>query len=304
MKAVQLTGFGGPEVVRIGDAPVPTAGPGQLLVRAAAAGVNPVDWKIREGYMKDFFPFVFPCTLGNEMAGTVEALGEGVEGFAVGDAVFGSTGPTGSWAELVAIDAASVAKKPASLSMAEAAALPVAVVTTAAALSAGEVGKGTRILIHAAAGGVGTIALQMARLKGAEVTALTSPQNMDFIRGLGAQHVVDRTSDYDKKIGDFDVVLDAYGPEAQTRSWPLLRPGGILVTLTAPPDQEAATAHGVRATMVFGGANGAALKEAAGYAESGDLKVSIARTYAIDQAVEAMAEVQGGQVRGKVVLTI
>lgn len=303
MRAVQITAYGGPEVLTINDVAKPAAGPGQLLVRVAAAGVNPVDWKIRDGYMKDHLPFTFPTTLGNEIAGTVEAIGDGVTDFAVGDEVFGSTGPIGAFADYAAIPAASAAKKPASLSPVEAAALPVAVVTTAPVLEAGAVGPGTKLLVHAAAGGVGSIAIQLARHRGAEVTALTSPDNIDFVRGLGAQHVVDRTTDYEKTIGDFDVVLDAFGPEAQARSWGLLKPGGILISLVAPPSEETAKAHNVRATMTFGVPNGVALAEAARLVESGDLKVTIARTYPVEEAGAALAEVQAGKVRGKIVLT-
>lgn len=303
MRAVQIEGFGGPEVVKLGDAPRPQAGPGQVLVRVAAAGVNPVDWKIRDGYMKDLMPFTFPTILGNEFAGTVEAVGDGVAGFAVGDEVHGATGPIGAFAEYVAADPILITKKPTALGMAEAAALPVAVATARSAFEAGEVGQGTRLLIHAAAGGVGSIALQLARSLGAEVTALASPANMEFVRSLGADHVIDRTGDYEKEIGGFDVVLDAYGPEAQARSWKLLRPGGIMVSLVAPPSEDEAKAHGARGTMVFGRPNGQNLAEADKLVEAGKLKVTIARTYPVEQVNDAFAEVQGGRVRGKVVLT-
>ena len=303
MKAVQITGFGGPDVLKVQDAPAPAAAPGMVVVRVAAAGVNPVDWKIREGYMKDLMPWTFPATLGNEIAGTVEAVGSGVTGFSPGDEVHGSTGPTGAFAELVVVDAKSLAHKPAGLSMVEAAALPVAVATSTPVLEAGAIGKGTRVLVHAAAGGVGHVFVQLARAKGAEVTALGSPGNLDFLRGLGADHVIDRTTDYAEKIGKFDVVLDAFGPSAQEKSWGLLKPGGILVSLTAPPSQDVAAAHGVRATMVFGRPDGAALAEADRLVEAGALKVTIQRTYPVDDAADALAEVQRGQARGKIVLT-
>lgn len=303
MKAVQITGFGGPEVLQVLDAAAPTAEPGTVVVKVAAAGVNPVDWKIREGYMKDLMPWTFPATLGNEIAGVVESVGPGVEGFAPGDEVYGSTGPRGAFAEQVAIPAAILAKKPASLDMVETAALPVAVVTSWSALTAGDVGKGSRVLVHAAAGGVGSVFVQLARARGAEVTALGSPGNLDFLRGLGADHVVDRTTDYTATIGDFDMVLDAFGPSAQEKSWGLLKPGGILVSLVAPPSQEIAEERGVRATMVFGQPDRAALDEAARLVDAGQLKVHVNRRFPFDQAGDAMAAVEKGVDRGKVVLT-
>ncbi|WP_062344105.1 NADP-dependent oxidoreductase [Novosphingobium sp. CCH12-A3] len=301
MRAVQITAYGGPEVVVINDVPRPEIGAGQLRVSVAATGVNPVDWKIREGHMA-FLEVPFPFTLGNEFAGTVTELGEGVTGFAVGDAIYGSVGPIGVFAEELVVDAGAVAKAPTSLSLVEAAALPVAIVTVQAAFDAAPVGQGTRLLVHAAAGGVGSVAVQLAKAMGAEVTALTSPASMDLVRGLGADHVIDRTTDYEQTIGDFDVVLDAFGPSAQDRSWGLLKPGGILISLVTPPDQEEAARRGVRATMTFGAPNAPALAHAAALVDAGKLKPVVQRTYPVEEAVAAMAEVEGGNVRGKIVL--
>ncbi|WP_336971161.1 NADP-dependent oxidoreductase [Sphingobium aromaticiconvertens] len=303
MRAVRFNGYGGPEVTEIAEVPRPDAGPGQLLVRVAAAGVNPVDWKIRDGHMRDAIPFIFPVTLGNELAGTVEAVGFGVTGFAPGDRVFATTLPSGAFADYAAVDAAAAALAPSSVGLAEAAALPVAVVTATAALDAGDVGEGTKLLIHAAAGGVGSIALQLAKARGAIVTALASPANLDFVRDLGADHAVDRNGHYEDEIGGFDMVLDAFGPETTARSWGLLKPGGILVTLAAPPSPEEADARGVRATMIFGGPNATALAAAATLVDKGALKPSVSRAYPVEDALAAIAEVEGGKVRGKVVIT-
>jgi NADPH:quinone reductase-like Zn-dependent oxidoreductase len=248
-------------------------------------------------------PFRFPAILGGEIAGTVEAVGEGVTGFAVGDGVNASIGLGGGFADYVVATAANFAKKSAGVSMAETAGVPVAAVTSHAALIAGNVGKGTRILIHAAAGGVGSVAVQLARLRGAEVTALASPANIDYVRGLGAYHVEDRTGDYGNRIGDFDVVLDCAGPEAQARSWRLLRRGGILVSLVAPPAEDVATAHGARGVMVYGSPNALVLAEVNALVAKGDVKIHVSRTYPVDQAAAALAESQAGKVRGKLVLT-
>jgi NADPH:quinone reductase-like Zn-dependent oxidoreductase len=304
MRAVEMTRFGGPEVVRVSEVVKPAApGPGRVLIRVAAAGINPVDWKIREGYMKDVMPFTFPTILGFEIAGTIEALGEGVTEFAVGDAVNGSIGMTGGYADYTVVDPTNLARKPANISMVDAAAIPVAAGTSRAALDAGKVGRGTRLLVHAAAGGVGSLAVQIARLRGAEVTALASPENFDYVRGLGASRVVDRTSEYENEIGDFDVILDAVGPEAQARSWKLLRRGGILLSLVAPPAEDVAAAHGVRGQMVFGTPTREAIAEVNALVAKGDVKIFVSRTYPVEQAAAALAESQTGKVRGKLILT-
>lgn len=158
--------------------------------------------------------------------------------------------------------------------------------------------------MHAASGGVGTIAIQLARALGAEVTALGSPGNLEFLRGLGANHAVDRTTPYETQIGDFDVVLDAFGPEAQARSWDLIRSGGIPVSLVAPPEQQQAQAHGVRATMSFGVPDCAALEEADRLVEQGLLRPILHRSYPIAEAADAIAEVEAGHVRGKNILLL
>ncbi len=304
MRAIQITGYGGPELIHIAqDAPKPAGpGPGQVLVRVAAAGVNQVDTKIRIGYLKAFLPLQFPAILGNELAGTVEAIGEGVAGLAPGDEIYGATGPVGAYADFVLLKADWTVKKPAGLSMVEAAAVPVAVVTSTVALNAGHVGKGTRILVHAAAGSVGSVAVQMAVARGAEVTALTSPANIGFVRGLGAAQVVDRTSDYAATLGGFDVVIDGFGPSAQEKSWKLLRKDGILVSLVSPPSAEAAAAHGVRAMMIQGLPTREALVEGNALIAAGKVKVSVARTFPVEAAAAAMAESAGGEVRGKLVI--
>jgi len=305
MRALEITNYGGPEVMKVtSDAASPAApAAGQVIVKVAAAGVNPVDWKIREGYMREFMPLTFPAILGNEIAGTVEAVGPEVTGLAVGDAVYGATGMLGGFAESVALKAELLVLKPETVSFIEAAALPVAAATATVALDTAEVKAGTRILIHAASGGVGSIAVQLAKLRGADVTALASAGNLDFVRELGADHVVDRDSDYERTLGDFDVVLDGHGPEAQARSWGLLRKGGILVSLVAPPSEALAAEHGVRATMVYGTPTQAALSAFNALLAAGKIKVTVSQTYPLETAVAAFVESQTGKVRGKLIVT-
>jgi NADPH:quinone reductase-like Zn-dependent oxidoreductase len=217
--------------------------------------------------------------------------------------VNGSTGLIGGFADYAIANVATLARKPASVSIVEAAAVPIAAATVLAAFSAGSVGSGTRILIHAAAGGVGSVAVQLARLRGADVTALTSPAHLDYVRSLGANRVVDRTSAYENQIGDFDVVLDGAGPEAQARSWKLLRRGGILVSLVAAPDPDVAATHGVRGVMAYGAPSAAGLAEVNALVAKGDIKIHVSRTYPVEQAAAALAESQAGKVQGKLILT-
>jgi NADPH:quinone reductase-like Zn-dependent oxidoreductase len=233
----------------------------------------------------------------------VEAVGPGVTGFAVGDEVYGATGMLGGLAEYVTLKAEMLFKKPAGISMTEAAALPVAVATAVAAFNVGEVKQGTKLLVHAAAGGVGSIAVQLANLRGAEVTALTGKENIDFVKSLGVSHVVDRSSDYESTLSGFDVVLDGFGPEAQAKSWKLLKKGGILLSLVMPPSEEVAAAHGVRAAMVYGTPTPESLGEGNKAVEAGKLKITVAKTYPFEQVPEAFAESEGGKVRGKLIVT-
>jgi NADPH:quinone reductase-like Zn-dependent oxidoreductase len=304
MRAVRIHAYGGPEIAHIEDAETPRPGAGEVLVKVAAAGVNPVDWKIREGYLAAMVPLAFPITLGNEFAGTVEALGPGVEGFAVGERVHGSTGMVGSFAQYAVANAASIARIPDGIGFVEAAAIPVAATTSAAALTAGEVAAGTRVLVHSAAGGVGSLFLQLAKQRGAHVVALTSPATIDYVKELGADEVIDRTGDWAASVAPVDVVFDAFGGPAQERSWPLLKPGGIMVSLVQPPSPDKAAELGVRGTMVFGGPNGAELAAIDALIASGKVRIRIAREFPFEQTIEALAASATGTTVGKLVVTM
>lgn len=304
MRAVILSDWGGPEQVSLGELKKPQAGTGEVLVEVRAAGVNPVDWKVREGQARDFFEFHLPQAMGGELSGVIVGLGDGVDDFQVGDEVHGAIGPMGAFAEFAAVKADSLARKPDNLSFEEAAALPNAAVTAVAALDAGAVGEGTRVLIHAAAGGVGSIAVQLAKVRGAEVTGMASPDHKDFVASLGVDHVIDRTTAYDNFLRDYDMVLDAYGPEAQARTWKALKPGGIMVSLVSPPSEETAGKHGVRATMVVANPEGRILADVDRHVAAGEIHPRVTRTYPLERALEAIAEVEAGNVCGKVVLTV
>ena len=253
MKAVRIHEYGGPEVLRYEEAPCPVAGPGEVLVKVRAAGVNPVDWKIREGWLQSMTPYELPIILGNDVAGVVAAVGEGVDTWHIGEAVFAMPGlQLGAFAEFIKLPAEAWARKPKTLDFAHAAALPVVTLTAWQALfEHGDLQSGQKILIHAAAGGVGTFAVQLARWKGAVIVGTASARNRDYVLGLGAQEVIDYTAQrFEEVAGDFDMVLDCAGGETQERSFSVLKPGGILVSIVSAPDEAKARQYGVR-TAVF-----------------------------------------------------
>lgn len=304
MKAIQYSSYAGLDGLTLVDAPKPAPGTDEVLVKIFAAGVNPVDTAVSAGYLKDFMPLSFPITAGSEFAGVIESVGSGVSNFKAGDAVHGPLALTGAFAEYVVVKATALVHKPQAMNFAEAAGLPIAAATATAALNAGNVGPGTKLLIHAAAGGVGSVAVQLAKARGAEVTALASAGNIEFVKSLGADRVVDRATQYENEIGDFDVVLDAFGPPAQERSWGLLRKGGAMLSLVTQPSEEMAAKYGVRAVQIFGALTAEILKEADALVEAGKLKVHVTRTYPLAQAKDALLEIASGKVRGKLVLVI
>jgi NADPH:quinone reductase-like Zn-dependent oxidoreductase len=303
MKAIQYNSYSGIDGMAMAETPTPVPGDDEVLVKIYAAGVNPVDLAVSQGYLKDFRPLAFPIIPGCEIAGTVERVGATVRNFVRGDAVHGTPGMAGAFAEYVAIKSLGLVHRPQRMDFNEAAGLPIAAATAISALDAGAVGPGTRLLIHAAAGGVGSVAVQMAKARGAEVTALASAGNVAFVQSLGADHVIDRASRYEDQLRGFDVVLDAFGVAAQARSWSTLRKGGILLSLVTAPSQEEADKYGVRVAMVYGAPTAAALAQADDLVSAGKLKVHVSRTYPLSKAIDALREVATGKVRGKVVVT-
>jgi NADPH:quinone reductase-like Zn-dependent oxidoreductase len=303
MRAVQIATFGGPEVVHVAEVKKPSPAADEVLVKVGAAGINPVDWKIREGYLRDVLPLPLPITLGNEIAGTVVEVGAQVRDRSIGDRVHGGVGMIGGLAEFVTVKAANLAKLPGSMSMVEAAAIPTAAATAIPVLDAAGVGAGTTVLVHAAAGAVGSMLIQLAKLRGAYVIALTSAANIEYIRSLGADKVLDRTGNWQASVGTVDAVLDAFGLPAQESSWGVIKRGGILVSIAHPPSEQSAAAHGVRGTMVFGHPNGPGLAQVDALIEAKKVKVRIAGTFPLENVREALAASQSGSTVGKLVLT-
>jgi len=234
-QAYRIHAYGGPEVTSWDEVQPPVAAAGQVLVRVAAAGVNALDWKIRQGFVRDAFPLELPATLGIEIAGTVIASGAGATRFQPGDRVMGPLAGIGGYADVVAVDEAKLCLTPTALTDVAAAALPVATLAAWQALrAAGELRPGQRVLIHGAAGGVGGFAVQFAKAAGLTVWATASAASRDYLLGLGADRVFDRHAErFEETARDIDLVLDLVGGDVVDRSWATLAATGAIVTTAA-----------------------------------------------------------------------
>ena len=308
MKAVCIYSYGGPEVLVYEDAPCPHPGPGEVLVRIHAAGINPVDCKIREGHLKEMLHYTFPLVLGWDLSGVVESLGSGLTRLKVGDEVFSrpDISRDGAYAEFIVVKESDLALKPKSIDHIHAAALPLAGLTAWQTLfDAGGLSAGQRVLIHAAAGGVGHVAVQLAKWKGAHVIGTASAKNHEFLRKLGIDQVVDYDSErFEEVVQPVDVVLDTLGGDTQARSWNVLKPGGILISVASPPKAEIAEKHGVRQAFVFTQPNAAQLVEIAKMVDAQKLKVIVENILALSEAARGQELSQRGHGRGKIVLRV
>jgi NADPH:quinone reductase-like Zn-dependent oxidoreductase len=308
MRAMSQDVLGGPEVLHEVVLARPVPGLSEVLVAVHASGLNPTDWKHRA--RRSFLPDP-PFVLGYDVSGVVEAVGFGVTLFQPGDAVFGMLPYPhggGAHAEYVTGPARAFVPKPPNLSHVEAAALPLAGLTAWQALvDTADIRAGQRVLVHAAAGGVGHLAVQIAKARGAVVIGTASPDHHDFVRGLGADEVIDyRTTDIAEAVRDVDVVLDPLGGESLVRSLASLRPGGILVSLLGgtPELAERAAAAFVRAALLLVEADHAGMAALAGLAGAGVLRPSIAGTFPLAEAAKAHALGETGHTAGKLVLVV
>ena len=296
------------DVVTVTDAPRPAVGPQDVLIEARAAGVNPVDHLIVKGYLRsgDLTQQVVIC---NEVAGTVAAVGADVADLAVGDEGFARVDPRvgGAFAEYVAVDRSLVAAKPPALSFVEAASLPLVGLTAWQALTEqSAVGPGTRGLIHGAAGGVGSVAVQLAKHLGAHVIATASGDGAQLAAKLGADQVIDyRTEQFDEVVADIDVVFDTVGGPTQDRSFKVLKPGGTLVSIVPIADAAAKKAQwNVEARSFMMRPHGEQLTYLANLVNSGDLRPLVETTFPLAETAAALQKVERGGARGKTVITI
>jgi NADPH:quinone reductase-like Zn-dependent oxidoreductase len=311
MRLVQQHELGGPEVLRLTDVPRPEPEPTQVQVRVHAAGVNPTDWKQRRsGYW-----YTLPLAQGWDVSGVVTATAPGVTRLAVGDEVYGMPNfphRPGAYADYVTAPSRHFAPKPATLDHVRAAALPLAALTAWQALvDAAGVDKGQRVLVHAAAGGVGHLAVQIAKARGAQVIGTASAAKHDLLRDLGADELVDhRSVDFDDAVTGVDVVLDAIGGDYLERSMRTLAPGGLYIGITNPFDLDRVTAaaaehgRGVRGTTVMVEPDHAALEAITALVEDGRLRPVVSATFPLEEAARAHEQGETGRTTGKLVLTL
>jgi NADPH:quinone reductase-like Zn-dependent oxidoreductase len=331
MKAFVVERYGDADTVRAGEVPDPTAGTHDVVVRIHAASVNPVDLKLRGGDLKAILPFRTPFVLGNDLAGTIVAVGAGVTRFAVGDEVYAhpEQNRMGTFAEFIAIHQDDVAPKPVTLSMAEAASIPLVGLTAWQALvERAGLRPGQKVLIHAGAGGVGTIAIQLAKHLGAHVATTVSATKTDLAKSLGADVVIDyRKQAFETILHDYDVVLDTVGGETLDKSLRVLKPGGKVVSVAGPPDPGLAKDFGVNPVIrlaiaalsfrirrrarrrqvtysyLFVKASGDQLRELTGLIDAGIIRPVVDRVFDFDRTREALAYLEQGRTKaGKVVI--
>lgn len=310
MKAVRQHQFGGAEVLQYEDAPRPEPAAGEVLVKVYAAGVNPVDWKTRVGRgMAGRNPNPFPLILGWDISGVVESLGAGADKFKVGDEVFGMIrfpAIGSAYAEYATAPQTHLALKPQNVTHLQAGAIPLAVLTAWQGLfEAITLREGQRVLVHAAAGGVGHLAVQLAKWAGTYVIGTASARNFDYVRSLGADEVVDYTArPFEEVVEPVDVVFDAVGGEIIARSFKVVKPGGSFVTIAGSPDQEQAAAHNITATSFLVRPVEEHLDKIAELMAAGHIKTTADHIFPLADAAKAHALSESGHTRGKIVLEV
>jgi NADPH:quinone reductase-like Zn-dependent oxidoreductase len=309
MKAVRFHSYGAPDLLVYEDAPKPEPAAGEVLVKVHATSVNPIDWKIRAGHLRGFRDYPLPFILGWDVSGVVESAGAGVTGLKPGDEVYGwpDAARNGAYAEYIAVEESRLALKPKSLDHVHSAAIPLAGLTAWQALfdTAGLMPR-QKVLIHAAAGGVGHLAVQFAKLNEIYVAGTASGRNQDYLKQLGCDLPIDyEATRFEDVVRDFDAVIESMGGEVRNRSWKVLKKGGILVALIGPPPSEDdARAHEVRATIIWGHANRGQLTEIARLADAGKVRPEIAAVFPLREAAEAHRMSETEHVRGKIVLQV
>jgi NADPH:quinone reductase-like Zn-dependent oxidoreductase len=309
MKAVRFHAYGTPDVLVYEDAPKPEPSSGEVLVKIHAASVNPIDWKIRAGHLRSFRDYPLPLIPGWDVSGVVESAGAGVTRFKPGDEVYGwpDAARNGAYAEYIAVDENRLALKPKSLDHVHSAAIPLAGLTAWQVLfdTAGLTPR-QKVLIHAAAGGVGHLAVQFAKLNEIYVAGTASGRNQEFLKQLGCDLPIDYdTTRFEDVVHNYDAVIESVGGEVRDRSWKVLKKGGILVALIGPPPaEEDAKAHEVRATIIWGSANAEQLTQIAQLADAGKVQPEIAAVFPLREAAEAHRMSETEHVRGKIVLQV
>lgn len=305
--AIQFAAYGGPDVLSANRIAAPQPATGEVVIDVHAASMNPIDWKVRAGLMEKYFPVTFPMTSGRDGAGVISAVGDGVDAGRIGERVcFLVSRGVGSWAEQIALPAALAVSIPNALSFADAAALPLGGLSAWAGLvTEGKVTDGMRVLIHAAAGGVGSIAVQIARDCGARVVGTCSMRNVDYVRSLGAEEVIAYDHEnFEDKLSGLDVVFDTVGGDVHRRSYKVLKKGGVIACLSAEPYVDRSAEYGVRVAMAKVMPDAAALAQLVALAAAGRIKPMVEHIVPFSDFALVHAESEQGHARGKTVLKI
>ena len=311
MKAAQINKYGSVEVIEINEyAPDPSLKPDQILAEVYAASLNPFDSFIRGGYLKEKVPLELPVTLGGDFAGIVTKVGQDVANFKVGDEVYGAAlvvaGGSGSLAEFVAGNTANLAQKPKNIDFVSAASLPLVGASAIQALENHiKLRKGQKILIHGGAGGIGSIAIQLAKAIGAYVATTVSTKDVEFAKSLGADEVIDyKNQDFEKILKDFDAVFVTGGADVADKSFKVLKKGGTIVSMIGAPSADLAEKYGINAIGQATDTSSERLGTLAKYVEEGKMKPQIDKVFPLEEAKEAFRYLEEGHPRGKVVLKI
>lgn len=309
MKAAQISDYGGPEVITVKDTGQPVAAEGQVLVAVAAAGVNPFDVKVRDGINKLPESVSLPATLGGDVSGTVAEIGPGVSGFERGQAVYGQAGAMsgqGSFAEFTPVKAQQLAAAPKSIDLTDAAALPLAGTSAYQAIADHiNLQPGQKILIQGGAGGIGSIAVQIAKHIGAYVASTARADDVDFVKQLGADEVIDYESqDFTQVVKGYDAAFDTVGGETNSKSYEVLKRGGTLVSMVMPPDEDKVSQLGIIYIAQQSRSTAERLTKLAELVESGAVKANIDKIFPLAQAAEALEYLKTGHPRGKVVIKV
>lgn len=308
MKAIRIHEFGGIDKLILEDAPIPTPLPNEILVKIKATAINPLDWKVREGWLPE--RVTFPCILGWDVAGIVEEVGSKVTRFKKGDAIYAmpNLNRNGTYAEYVVMDESDAALKPSSLNFEEAAAVPLAALTAWQVLNdAAQLTANQKILVHAASGGVGSFIVQFAKVIGAYVVATTSTKNVEEVKALGADEVIDYTKqDVSKRRQEFDCVFDPIGKDVQSRSWECLRKGGVLISIVGISEEDLISAKnlGVRGKLTLVVPSSKQLETIGKLIDQGKVKPFIGSILPLERIKEAHTLSQSGHAKGKIVIRI
>ncbi|GGY65189.1 NADPH:quinone reductase [Cellvibrio zantedeschiae] len=306
-KVVRIHAYGNRDVLACENAPIPAVGADEVLVKIHATSINPVDWKVREGYLQGFLAHKLPLVLGWDFAGEVAALGTNVSEWKLGDAVYSrpDISRDGAYAEYIAVKASELARKPETVNWQQAAAVPLTALTAWQALyDMVNVQAGERVLIHAGAGGVGSFAIQLAKLRGAYVYTTASTRNVDLVKSLGADEVIDYTKNDFSQLRDLDVVFDTLGGDALAKSWQTLKQGGRLVSIISAPDAATAEQHQVTPFFCFVQPSAAQLTELARLIDAGKIQIIIDSVFALKDIAQAHEKSESGRARGKIVVQV